>query len=230
VKREPILTPRNEPEARGTLSVAPRASIDRLHPFVHVIHQHVLPNIVRCREVRFPVRHLGHFLHERDQIRISSQHERIEAPGVLVNPSIGQGQRARFAIGDHDDLFHVFVFAFQELLREPQSARRVRVVRPDLRLSQPREWDFFCTVMKQHEFDRVARELRANHVCQRQRHLLGGREAVLAVQDHAVRAVQHHDGRGGGLVLGLTHHQVAFLDILEALGDHVGQRLRHVQV
>jgi hypothetical protein len=63
------------------------------------------------------------------------------------------------------------------------------------------------------EADAVARVLRADEVAEGEGDLLGGREAVLAVQDHAVRAVQHHDRRAGGLVFGLVDEQVLVVHV-----------------
>ncbi len=53
-------------------------SIDGLNAFVDVIHQHILPNIVRRGEIRFPMRHFSYFFDERNQIWVSSQHESVD--------------------------------------------------------------------------------------------------------------------------------------------------------
>ena len=48
---------------------------------------------------------------------------------------------------------------------------------------------------------------------QRQRDALGGREAILAVEDHAVAAVEHDDRGAGALVLALRDHQIGVVDV-----------------
>ena len=48
---------------------------------------------------------------------------------------------------------------------------------------------------------------------QRQRHALGGREAIFAVEDHAVAAVEHQDRRARALIFPLRHHEVFVLNI-----------------
>ena len=53
---------------------------------------------------------------------------------------------------------------------------------------------------------------------QRQRHFLGRSEAVLAVENHAVAAIQHQDRGAGTLVLALVDVQVRVLQIERHLG------------
>ena len=48
---------------------------------------------------------------------------------------------------------------------------------------------------------------------EREGHAFGGREAVLAVEDHAVTAVEHDDGGAGALVLALGDHQIRIVDV-----------------
>jgi hypothetical protein len=67
--------------------------------------------------------------------------------------------------------------------------------------------------VKQHAAQAVAGILRADQVRQRQRHLLGRREAILAVQDHAVAAIQHQHRGAGALIFGLVHVQVGIFQI-----------------
>src|SRR5215468_1442373 len=45
------------------------------------------------------------------------------------------------------------------------------------------------------------------------RHALRGREAILAVQNHAVAAIEQYNGGAGTLILTLMHCQVAILQI-----------------
>src|SRR3989475_20622 len=96
------------------------------------------------------------------------------------------------------------------------------------------ERDLLGRVVEQHHAQRVARELRADQVREGQRHLLCRREAVLAVQDHGVRAVEHqHRGRRRA-VLGLVHHEVVVLEVdrhAQALAlQRVRERGVHVEV
>ena len=59
---------------------------------------------------------------------------------------------------------------------------------------------------------RIARILRANQVGERQRHALGGGEAILAIENHAVAAIEHQHGGAGALILALVHHQVGIIE------------------
>ena len=67
--------------------------------------------------------------------------------------------------------------------------------------------------MEQHGVQRVARVLRADQVRERERDPLGRREAVLAVEDHAVAAIEHDHRRARALVLALRDHQVRVVDV-----------------
>ena len=62
--------------------------------------------------------------------------------------------------------------------------------------------------MEEHDLQRVAGILRFDQLRERERHALGRREAVLAVQDHGVTAVEHQHGRAGALILALDHHEI----------------------
>ena len=48
---------------------------------------------------------------------------------------------------------------------------------------------------------------------ERHGHLLGRREAVFAVQNHGVRAIQHHHRGAGALILALVHVQIVVLQV-----------------
>ena len=67
--------------------------------------------------------------------------------------------------------------------------------------------------MEQHGVQRVARILRPDQLRQRHRHALGRREAILAVEDHAVAAVEHQHGRARALIFALRDHQVFVVDV-----------------
>ena len=84
---------------------------------------------------------------------------------------------------------------------------------PTCALRERRERDLLGGVVEEHHVERVAGELRADQVRERERDLLGRREAVLAVQDHRVRAVEHQHRRAARAVLGLAHHQVAVVEV-----------------
>ena len=62
--------------------------------------------------------------------------------------------------------------------------------------------------MEQHDLQRVAGILRLDQLRERQRDALGRREAILAVEDHAVAAVEHQHGRARALILALHDHQI----------------------
>ena len=69
---------------------------------------------------------------------------------------------------------------------------------------------------------------------QRERHFLSGSEAVLAVKNHAVAAIQHQHRGAGTLILALVHAQIRVLHIerhLGALAANGGeQRFADIQV
>ena len=89
-------------------------------------------------------------------------------------------------------------------------------------------------IVEQHAAQAVAGILRADQVRQRQRHLLGRREAILAVEDHAVAAIEHQHGGAGALVLALVDVQIGVLQIERHLGafapDGGEQRLADIQI
>ena len=71
-------------------------------------------------------------------------------------------------------------------------------------------------------------------MCQRQGHLLGGRETVFTVKNHAVAAIQHQHRGARALVFALMHVQVAILHVERHFGalapDRRKQRLTDVQI
>ncbi len=75
-------------------------------------------------------------------------------------------------------------------------------------MRQLREGDLLCPVAEQDHPQRIARELGADQMGERQRHLLRGGEAVLAVQDHGVRGVEQQHRGARGAVLRLVDAQV----------------------
>ena len=88
-----------------------------------------------------------------------------------------------------------FFCAQQDPAGQLEPFGRVGVVGPDLRGGQRAQRDLLGGVVEQHDPEAVAGELGADQVGERERHLLGRREAVLAVEDHRVRAVEHQHRR-----------------------------------
>src|SRR5437867_7322542 len=88
--------------------------------------------------------------------------------------------------------------------------------------------------MKEDDTQRVTRVLRPDEVRQRESHLLGGSESILAVEDHAVTAVQHQHRRAGGLVLALVNLEVRILKIqrdLQPLAEYgVQDSAAHIEI
>ena len=138
---------------------------------------------------------------------------RVQAHRVDIDPPVGLGQRRWLPIGDHDDLPHVLALSHQNASRQLQSFRRVRVIRPHLRVGQLADRNLLGRIVEQHDPQRVAGELRANQVRERERDFFRRCEAVLAVQNHRVRAVEHQYRRGRRAVYRLMHHQIVVLEI-----------------
>ena len=72
---------------------------------------------------------------------------------------------------------------------------------------------------------RVAGKLRANQVRERQRHLFRRGETVLAVENHAVAAVEQEHGGARTLVFGLVHHQIGIIEFDGNLGTLAAHRV-----
>src|SRR2546425_6081565 len=139
-------------------------SMNRLRFLVHVVHQDVLAERIRGREIRLAFADLGDTADEAYEIVVAGQHEgvdhdpafparrhfrarfgddeRVEAEGVLVNAAIRLRQRRRLAVGDHDDLPHVFPLAIENPAGEPEAFASVRVVGADADAAELRQWDF----------------------------------------------------------------------------------------
>jgi hypothetical protein len=65
-------------------------------------------------------------------------------------------------------------------------------------------------IVEEHAAQAIAGILRADQVRERERHFLGGREAILAIEDHAVAAIEHQHGGAGALILGLVDVQIGY--------------------
>ncbi len=140
--------------------------------------------------------------------QVSATMNGIEAEGVLVDAAVGLRERRRLAVGDHDDLPHVLALAIEDAARQPQPFARVRVVGADPHAPELGERNLLGRIVEQHDLQRVARILVLDQLRERQRDALGRREAILAVQDHAVAAVEHQDRRARALILALHDHQI----------------------
>ncbi len=80
-----------------------------------------------------------------------AQDPRVESHRVYVDPAIGQCQGGGLAVGDHDDLAHVFLLCQQQTAGQFESLGRVRVIRSHLGMCQARQRDFFRRVVEQHD-------------------------------------------------------------------------------
>src|SRR5258708_373520 len=96
------------------------------------------------------------------------------------------------------------------------------------------ERHFFGRVVEQHQAQRVAGILRADQMRERHGHALGGREAVLSIENHAVAAIEQQHRRAGRMVFALVNHQVAIFHLQRNFhtfaANRVGKRLADVQV
>ena len=174
-------------------------------------------------------------MHELNQRKILSQHERInhdagtftpahffkrlrnhnriQPKRILVDPSIIKRQRRRLAIRNHDNLLHILPRTLQDLLRHTQALACIRIVWPNLHPRKLRDRNLLGRIMKQHQRQRIPGILRPNQVPQRHRHPLGRREPVFPIQNHGMRAVQQHHRRTRTLIVGLLHMQIAILQV-----------------
>lgn len=134
--------------------------------------------------------------------------EGIEAESVFVDAAVFESERGRLAVGDHDDLAHVFFLAEEDALGHAEAFARVGVVGADLDAGEFAEGDFLGGVVEEDETESVAGILRSNEMGEGHGDALGGREAVLAVKNHAVAAIEKDDGGAGAVVFALMDHEV----------------------
>ena len=66
--------------------------------------------------------------------------------------------------------------------------------------------------MKENEIERVAGILRSNQMRERHGDAFGGSEAVFAVENHAVAAVEKNDRGTGRMIFALVDHEVLVLN------------------
>ena len=81
---------------------------------------------------------------------------------------------------------------------------------------------------------RIAGILRANQMRERERDALRGREAVFAVENHAVTAIEHQHRGAGTLIFALVDHQVGIIEFDGNLAplrcDGVEKRSTDIQI
>src|ERR1700730_10293460 len=139
--------------------------------FPDVIHQQVLAQRVRRGEIGFAAAELGNFLHEVDQAVVAGEHksidqdsgtfafgdffqglrdhQRIEAEGVLVNAAVFEREGGRLAVGNHNDLAHVFLLARENSLSQAQALAGVGVIGANLNTSKLAKRNFFRAIVKE---------------------------------------------------------------------------------
>ena len=139
--------------------------------------------------------------------------EGVEAEGVFVDAAVGEGEGGGLAVGDHDDLLHVLILFGEDALGEAEAFAGVGVVGADLDAGELGDGDLFGGVVEEDEVEGVARELGADEVGEGHGDAFGGGEAVFAVEDHGVGAVEEYDGGAGGGVVGLVDVDVGLVDV-----------------
>lgn len=178
---------------------------------VDIVHEDILTQGRRCREVGFTLDDLRELSHKSDEQEITSKHERVdedagttagddllerliddervESKGILVYSTVLQRQRRGLSIGDHDDLPHVRLFARQYSTGQPESFAGIGVEGSDSRTGQPGHRHLFRAVVKEHEVKAVSRKLRSDEMSQRESDPLRGRETIFTVQDHTMATI-----------------------------------------
>ncbi len=98
----------------------------------------------------------------------------------------------------------------EDALRELEPCLGIGVIRTDLHVRDfgDRHLDRF--VAEKENVNRVLGILRHDQFGQRERDLLRRRDAILAVENHRMRDVDHHDGGATGVVLRFEHLEVLF--------------------
>ena len=101
----------------------------------------------------------------------------------------------------------------EDALCHAEAFAGVGVVGADLDARELRDGDLFGGVVEEDEVEGVAGELRADEVGEGHGDALRGCEAVFAVEDHGVGAVEQDHRCAGGLVVGLVDVEVGVLDV-----------------
>ena len=156
------------------------------HAAGHEVHEEIVAEGLRGGEVGFAAAHGADLLDELHEREVAGEHEGVdhdvgalaagdlfegfgddegvEAEGVLVDAAVGEGERGGLAVGDHDDLLHVFVLAGEDALGEAEAFAGVGVVRADLDAGELRDGNLFGGVVEEDEVEGVAGELGADEV------------------------------------------------------------------
>ena len=126
---------------------------------------------MRGGEVGFAAAHCAYGLHELHEGEVAGEHEgvdhdvgalaagyffeglgddeRVEAEGVLVDAAVGEGEGRGLAVGDHDDLLHVFVLTGEDALGHAEAFAGVGVVGADFDSGELRDGDLFGGVVEE---------------------------------------------------------------------------------
>jgi len=139
--------------------------------------------------------------------------EWVEAEGVFVDAAVGEGEGRGLAVGDHDDLLHVFILASEDTLGHTEAFAGVGVMRANFDARELRDGDLFGGIVKEHKIEGVAGELGADEMRERHGDAFRWREAIFAIEDHRVGAVEQDDGGAGRLVVGLMNVDVGVVDV-----------------
>src|SRR5579864_7995622 len=231
-------------------------SVDLLGFALHVIHQEVLPESVRRSEIGFAAAHFGDFLDEVDEAIVAGEHERIDhnagalalidfferladhegvqTESIFVDAPVFERKGGWLSVRDHDDLTHVFLLAEQNALGEAKAFARIGVKRANLDAGEFAEGNLFRAVVKQDEAQGIAGILRANKMRERHGHALRGSETVLAIENHAVAAIEQNDCGAGAVIFALVNHEVGVRHVdgnLRALAPHgVEESFAYVEI
>ena len=138
-------------------------------------------------------------------------HPAVEAEGVLVDLPVRLREGAGLAVGDHEDLAVRPALAPQQVPRELEPRARVRVEGAHLDAGDVVQANLPGLVPEHHDLQAVLGVARPDQLDEGEGDPLGGRDAVLAVEDHRVREVDQEDGRTAGEVLGLVDLEVLLL-------------------
>src|SRR5690606_8644741 len=133
----------------------------------------------------------------------------VETETVLVIP-LSDFETGRLSIGDREDLFVWILPPSQNVHCKLKACYCVRVIWPDLQVGEALYLDRPRVVTKHNNVGRVLRLFGGDEFAQRHRNLLSRCDAILAVENHRVRDVDHQHGRSLCLELRLAYAQIIF--------------------